>query len=37
MPRHVKSTLVLVTAFVLAAAASAFGESHVRIVRLSYI
>ncbi len=37
MPRHVKSTLALITAFVLATTAGAFAESHVRIVRLSYL
>ena len=37
MPRHVKSALALITAFVLATAAGAFAESHVRIVRLSYL
>ncbi len=37
MPRHVKSALAFTTVFVLAAAAGAFAESHVRIVRLSYI
>src|SRR5664279_4902507 len=37
MPRHVKSALALITAFMLAAAAGAFAESHVRIVRLSYL
>ncbi|MGB8768285.1 MAG: FecR family protein [Candidatus Korobacteraceae bacterium] len=37
MPRHVKSALVLVTGFALATAAGAFAESHVRIVRLSYV
>ena len=37
MPRHVKSVLALITAFVLAAATGAFAESHVRIVRLSYL
>src|ERR1017187_9658838 len=37
MPRHLKSALALITAFVLAAAASALAESHVRIVRLSYL
>jgi hypothetical protein len=37
MPRHVKSALALITAFVLAATASALAESHVRIVRLSYL
>ena len=37
MPRHVKSALAVITAFVLAATASAFAESHVRIVRLSYL
>ena len=37
MPRHVKSTLVLIMAFMLATAGGAFAESHVRIVRLSYV
>ncbi|HEY5177214.1 MAG TPA: FecR family protein [Terriglobales bacterium] len=37
MPRHLKSALALITAFVLAATAGAFAESHVRIVRLSYL
>lgn len=37
MPRHLKSTLAFTMAFVLAAAAGAFAESHVRIVRLSYV
>jgi hypothetical protein len=37
MPRHVKSALAFTTVFVLAAAAGAFAESHVRIVRLSYL
>ena len=37
MPRHVKSALALTMVFVLAAAAGAFAESHVRIVRLSYL
>src|ERR1035437_10153173 len=37
MPRHQKSALAVITAFVLAAMAGAFAESHVRIVRLSYL
>jgi FecR protein len=37
MPRQVKSSLALITAVVLAAVAGAFAESHVRIVRLSYL
>ena len=37
MPRHVKSALAFTMMFVLAAAAGAFAESHVRIVRLSYL
>ncbi len=37
MPRHLKSALAFTMAFVLAAAAGAFAESHVRIVRLSYL
>jgi FecR protein len=37
MPRHLKSAHALITALVLAAAAGAFAESHVRIVRLSYL
>jgi hypothetical protein len=37
MPRHLKSALAMTMAFVLAAAAGAFAESHVRIVRLSYV
>ena len=37
MARHVKSALAMTMAFVLAAAAGAFAESHVRIVRLSYL
>ena len=37
MPRHLKSALAMTMAFVLAAAAGAFAESHVRIVRLSYL
>ena len=37
MSRHVKSALALIIAFVLATAAGAFAESHVRIVRLSYL
>ncbi len=37
MAPHVKSALALITAFVLAAATGAFAESHVRIVRLSYL
>jgi hypothetical protein len=37
MPRQVKSAIALITAFVLATAAGTFAESHVRIVRLSYI
>jgi hypothetical protein len=37
MPRHLKCALAMTMAFVLAAAAGAFAESHVRIVRLSYL
>ncbi len=37
MPRHVKSELALIMAFVLATAAGVLAESHVRIVRLSYL
>ena len=37
MSRHVKSELALMMAFLLAAAAGALAESHVRIVRLSYL
>ena len=37
MTRQRKSALALITAFVLAAASGAFAESHVRIVRLSYL
>jgi hypothetical protein len=37
MPRHMKSAIAVITVFVLAAAAGAFAESHVRIVRLSYL
>lgn len=37
MTRYGKSALALITAFVLAAPLSAFAESHVRIVRLSYL
>ena len=37
MPRQVRSLVSLMIAFVFAAAAAAFAESHVRIVRLSYL
>lgn len=37
MARRVKSALAMTMALVLAAAAGAFAESHVRIVRLSYL
>ena len=37
MPQYLKSALAMTMAFVLAAAAGAFAESHVRIVRLSYL
>jgi FecR protein len=37
MPRHLKSALAMTMALVLAAAAGAFAESYVRIVRLSYL
>jgi len=37
MSRHVKSEMALITAFVLATAAGVLAESHVRIVRLSYL
>jgi hypothetical protein len=37
MSRQIKVVSALITAFVLASAAGAFAESHVRIVRLSYL
>ncbi len=37
MSRQVKSALTLIATFVVVAAAGAFADSHVRIVRLSYL